>query len=163
MRLHCIVTRWPGAGDKPPASRRWRDHSPSLCIGAPYHRFWHPGSEWTQSLRATLAGMPFLTLLSWQLGRDCPDLERLHWPRTLKSVFFSFRPGSVDIPAETAQLNVLLELLSGHETLEQVILVWRRDPRLPGGIALEPLLSLPRLHTLTIRQNENGGRRPVSL
>jgi len=107
--------------------------------------------------------MPFLTLLSWQLGRDCPDLERLHWPRTLKSVFFSFRPGSVDIPAETAQLNVLLELLSGHETLEQVILVWRRDPRLPGGIALEPLLSLPRLHTLTIRQNENGGRRPVSL
>jgi hypothetical protein len=126
--------------------------------------------HWTQPLHATLAAMSSLTDLRWSLDSRA-DAEAhkwmhlpLRWPRMLRTVSFSFccpeELPPATVAARLAQLNGLLASLSDHAALEEVTLWCHLYPQLPGGIALAPLLTLPRLHTLRITQGDMQHKPP---
>jgi hypothetical protein len=133
--------------------------------------------HWTQPLHATLAAMPSLTRLNWSLdsrGNAEAAHKWLHlplrWPRMLRSVSLAFccprDLAAADVDARLEQLNGLLASLSAHAALEEITLwcdLYPQYPQLPGGIALAPLLTLPRLHTLRIDQgNIQSGPPPFT-
>jgi hypothetical protein len=115
-------------------------------------------TDWVQPLDATLAALPSLTRLRWPLRNSYDAVPydvplQLRWPHRLTYVSFAFRiPFRLSIAAALMQLNALLVSLSGHASLEVVSIECVFDRELPMGIALTPLLQLPRLHTLRIDQ-----------